>query len=145
MAKIGRPTEWTEERIKVEAKALLEWSLSPRAWTLEGFCTRRDEPYTRKQMHLICEKSEAYLHAFLIAKDRIRQNREEACAAGDFNTGVYQKTCTFYDRKNAKEEQSLACHFKDMDRAKRDAIKDDTIDTLKSANDAIQGTVDDAK
>lgn len=140
--KLGRPQEWTEERIKVEADALFEWADSSKATSLELFCRSRPEKYTRSHIYLMVHRSETFRDAFLYAREQIAGNREDAVASGRMHQAVYAKTCTFYDREDSLTNTCLAAHHKDMDRAKRQAVQDDTVDTLKAANDAIQGLED---
>jgi len=142
-AKMGRPVEWTEERIAKEADDFLEWAKKPDSYSFEKFCCYRKEPYNRQRLYELTHQNKHFADVFLTVKDMVRQNREEACANNKFNTAVYNRTASFYDREQSLTNETLSGHIKDMDRAKRDAVKDDTIDTLKEANNAIQGSFDD--
>jgi len=141
--KIGRPETWTPERIEEEAEALKKWCVNENATSFEMFTRSRPEKYTRAHIYYLVEKSEVFANAFLYAREQIAMNRENAVATGKLHQAVYQKTCTFYDREDSLQNTCLAAHHKDMERAKRNVARDETVDALKAANDAIQGLEDD--
>ena len=140
--KLGRPEKWDAARIEKEAEDLLEWAKDPQSFSLERFTCYREEPYTRALMYDLANRSRIFSNAFIVAKEIVRQNREEACAKGEFSNVVYAKTCSFYDREQSLTNESLSAHIKDIDRSKRESLKDDTIDALKIANDLIQRSLD---
>ena len=138
--KLGRPEKWDVARIEKEAEAFLEYAKDPQSFCFERFTCYREESYTRSQLYDLAKRSEIFSDTFQRVKEMIRQNREAGVAEGTLAQTVYNKTYSFYDREKSLTNESISAHVKDIDRSKRESLKDDTVDALTAANNLIQSS-----
>lgn len=83
---IGRPEEWTVERLEEEAEALHEWFKNPKNYYLQAFASERG--YTSKHLEIFAERSEAFRQTLSRAREtqeaRIVGNSLERKFDGNF-------------------------------------------------------------
>lgn len=126
MALLGRPLQWTKERIEQEAEALIAWSVDEelKPLVLEEFGLYRNPPYIREIMYKLGEINDNFRLALLVAKERIRSRKESGAYRHIYNAQFVGKMHGYQDRKDNDKNVSYSEYRKDMKAAEKKAETD---------------------
>jgi hypothetical protein len=109
----GRPLEWTDELIEIEAEELQSWAILENSIMLTKFCANRC--LFEEDISNFAANNSKFDKALKYAKMQIAARREEMTNKEQMNYGVYQRYQAMYDpfiHKHERAEKAYEAELK---------------------------------